>query len=137
MIGKEVALPDCLTLLASKTSTQASPGRLVSVSSEHLEDAALANEHLIDVQQNVTAADDDALNGEVVANIFRLAHLVVHLLRQRRIKKVCLVAYKQTNSFAKNLKKLPATAPLASFSHFPSFFALHDCAACVQAARAV
>ncbi len=90
MIGKEVALADGLILLAAKAAAQSGPRRLEatggaalgapSATAEHLQDAALANEDLIDVQQNVTAADDDALNGEVVANVLRLAHLVVHLL---------------------------------------------------------
>lgn len=38
---------------------------------------------LIDVEQNIAATDYHALDGEILANVLRLAHLVVHLLWSR------------------------------------------------------
>ncbi len=95
MIGEEVTLADGLALVPAEAAAQSGAGRLEATggaaaaapsfaarraAAEHLEDAALADEHLIHVEENVAAADDDALDGEVVADVLRLAHLVVHLL---------------------------------------------------------
>lgn len=42
---------------------------------------------LIHVQQKVAAANDHALDGQVLSNVFRLANLVVHLLVEKRLVK--------------------------------------------------
>ncbi|KAH9406371.1 hypothetical protein TYRP_013345 [Tyrophagus putrescentiae] len=96
VIGEEVTLADGLALVPAEAAAQSGAGRLEATggaaaaaapsfaarraAAEHLEDAALADEHLVHVEENVAAADDDALDGEVVADVLRLAHLVVHLL---------------------------------------------------------
>lgn len=38
------------------------------------------SDYLIDVQQNVAAADDDAFDGQIFSYVLRLAHFVVHEL---------------------------------------------------------
>ena len=43
-----------------------------------LKKLTLSDEGLIDVQKYFTAFDDHSLDGQVLANVFRLADLVVH-----------------------------------------------------------
>ncbi|KAH9388469.1 hypothetical protein TYRP_023490 [Tyrophagus putrescentiae] len=80
VIGEEVTLADGLALVPAEAAAQSGAGRLEATggaaaaaapsfaarraAAEHLEDAALADEHLVHVEENVAAADDDALDGE-------------------------------------------------------------------------
>lgn len=78
VVGKEKALPRHVLLAAERTSKRAL--RLGLIAADDLQHVALPHEDLVHVQQDVTATYDNALDGQVLANVLRLAHFVVHLL---------------------------------------------------------
>ena len=46
----------------------------------------LSHKNLIDVKKNITALHDHPFNAQIFANIFRLAHFIMHNLPQKEVK---------------------------------------------------
>ena len=81
VVGEEEALSWHLLVAATEGASEAALSAQL-FPREHLQHVALPHEDLIDVQQDVTAADDDAFDGQVLANVLRFTDFVVHLLGQ-------------------------------------------------------
>ena len=81
VVGEEEALSYRLPLLLSTPTDpgQAAPAHSLARDREDLDEGALAHEHLVDVQEDVTALDDHPLDGQVLPDVFRLADFVMHL----------------------------------------------------------
>jgi hypothetical protein len=73
MICKEEGLTDSFFLQLEDTGAGFFPGV------HEMDEGSLANKDLVDVEENVTALNDHPLDGKVLSEILRLAHLVVHL----------------------------------------------------------
>lgn len=81
MVGEEEALARDFLITASKGSPESALGSQF-LPRKDLQDVSLSHEDLVHVQQDVTAADDDPLKCQVLADVLRLTDFVVHLLRE-------------------------------------------------------
>jgi len=51
----------------------------------------LPDEGLVDIEENVAALDDHALNGQVLSDVFRLAHFIMHDLAGKQMENINVI----------------------------------------------
>ena len=77
VVAEEEALPDGLPLLLHHG--EPAPGPRPGFLRQDLQQGSLPDEHLVHVQQDVAALHDHPLYCQILPDVLRLGHLVVHL----------------------------------------------------------
>lgn len=84
MVREEEHLADNLFPGFLEAAKAAACRRVLAVAVEHLDQSSLSDERLVHVQQNVAAFDDQPLDRQILPDVLRFAHFIVHNLKANK-----------------------------------------------------